>query len=238
MRELCVQRGFERLKIIKPDFTYKKWYFTKVLDKPDIENREFYTDSYKLITIDLFNANEINGTFHCDYNNMMWIEMLGALKRFTLEKYSNFESIIDFVSTSKQAKNLIKYGDYYLVGEGNHRFCLAKFLCINLHDIAITEYEFNDKYYTKYTELEKRNVLIKEKFENFWILKFNGCNVNINENLIMDFIKVYDEIQIKDTFFEKLYCKRENIVISSYSDLKTKMINKLITAHKKKKHHD
>lgn len=91
MSDLCIQIGFERLKKIKPDFTYKKWYFTKVLDKPDIENSEFYTDSYKLITLDLFNADEIAGTFHCDYNNLMWIEMLGALKRFPLEKHCNLE---------------------------------------------------------------------------------------------------------------------------------------------------
>lgn len=238
MSDLCMQIGFERLKKIKPDFTYKKWYFTKVLDKPDIENSEFYTDSYKLITLDLFNADEIAGTFHCDYNNLMWIEMLGALKRFPLEKHCNLEYIIDFVSTSKQVKHLNKYGSCYLIGEGNHRFSLAKFLCIDLHDIPIIEYEFNDKYYQKYSELEKRNVLIKEKFENFWMLKFDGCNVSINENLIMDFIKVYDETQIKYSFFEKLFCNRENVVISSYSDLKSNIVNKLITTHKNKKHHD
>lgn len=86
--------------------------------------------------------------------------------------------------------------------------------------------------------MEKRNVLIKEKFENFWMLKFDGCNVSINENLIMDFIKVYDETQIKYSFFEKLFCNRENVVISSYSDLKSNIVNKLITTHKNKKHHD
>lgn len=238
MVDFYIQRGFDRLKIIKPNFAFEKWYFTKVLYTPDIENREFYTDSYKSITIDLFNAKKINGTSHCDYNNMMWIEMLGALKRYDSEKYCNMESLLNFIVTSKQSKNLNKYGDYYLIGEGNHRFCLAKFLCIDLHDIAITEHEFNDKYFTKYTELGKRDILIKEKSATFWTLKFNDCIVNINETFIMDFIKMYDDIQIKDSFCKKLYRKKEKIVISSFSDLKTNRIIKLISAHKNTKHYD
>jgi hypothetical protein len=233
MENYLIQEGFERLKIIKPDFIYQKWYFNKIFDSRDIKNKKFYTDKCKSYSIDLFDSKKINGTFHSSYNNLMWIEMLGNLKRFKTHKNSNFEFLLDWINTNGQVKTLKKYGDDYFIRDGNHRFCLAKFLGINLKNIEVCEYEFNEKYFEIYTKLENRNILIEEKFNDLWKLKMNEFNININEKIIMDFIKLYDEIQIKTSIFDCFYLKENKVFISSLSDLKTKMINNLIYLHKK-----
>jgi len=73
----CLERGFERLKIIDSNFRYKKWYFEYVLDIPESfrVNRSFYET--ETISVENFNPDLITGTYHSSYNKgLMWIEML------------------------------------------------------------------------------------------------------------------------------------------------------------------
>lgn len=230
MEDYYLQKGFERLKFLNPDFFYKEWYFNKVINSTEIVNKKFYTDCYEFFEEEI-NVNQITGSYHCRYYGKTWIEMLGSLKRFE-NNIKDCESALSYINTEKQSINLNRYGDDYIIGEGNHRSCLAKFLNIEKIKASVTKYEFNEDYYSKWKELKSRNITPLSIDENNWTLKLHDDELIIKDRLITHFIEHYDSIKYRQPILNIFRSNSQLIIIKSNKDFKMKKLHNSILKNK------
>ena len=234
VENICLQNGFKRLKQIKPDFTYQKWFFDKTIDKTNIDNFSFYTDSYKSIEVESISAKSIVGTTHSNYINLMWIEMLGGLDRFDSNVGSKNEMLQQFMNTQKQEKKVSKYGDFYIIsGEGNHRICLSKFLDIDITNAQVSECEFNDKYYTCWHELKKRTIVPINLSNNLWKFLLYNVIITVKNEQIRDFIDSYDNAENTSKWRSFFGGNKSKIKINKHTDLANPVLTKIINQHKR-----
>jgi hypothetical protein len=223
-----ISEGFKRLQKLKPNYKYEKWYFSKVLKKSDIPYISFYSDNYSFKTKKIIKSTEIIGTHHTDYHDKLWIEMLGSLKKFNVDNYSTAKKII---LENNHPKSLNKFGDYIMIGEGNHRFCMAKFLGIDFYNMPIVEYEFNDKFFSKWQELKKRDITPFKIHADLWILLIFNELLRIKDEFVFDFIKKYDDTLQKSNIFGSF--NQSSINVTCSNDLNNKRLRNLILKNKK-----
>jgi hypothetical protein len=206
-------QGFSRLKEINPNFEMKDWYMEKVKTLDEIDNYNFYKDTYRIYDA-IISPLQIIGTDHASYNSGTWIEMLGNLKRNHNLKsyYSIYEFIFNEEYESKENKSVIKFGDQYIIGLGNHRLCFSKFLDLDQIPVTVTEYAFDYDSFNIYTRLKDFGIyhsrFMVDGTEYGWEMNVNGKKVIIRDSSLADrFINYFENVRPDQTLKTRLKLK-------------------------------
>lgn len=207
MNNYCINEGLQRIKLLNPDFEFKKWINNTAIHPESIPEYHFYEKQNPSIkTSCKINPQQITGTSHPDYYNKSWIEVLGNLKRWKLyvnEIHLAAGSVLNERLVDK--KSVAKYGDNIIVSMGNHRCCFSKFLELDEITVDITEYQFNHSLYSMVKEFESRGFHIDTsnyRDEN-WIVVVNGQKIFIPEYLKHDFLAFYDSTYLNLKYIMK-----------------------------------
>ena len=171
----------------------------------DIENIQFYNSSvyHEKYKVPIKN---IIGTSHVDYTNKTWLEVLGGLKRF-----SNWtkDKLLEYVKSNEQYIGLsyAKYGNHFIISQGNHRSCLAILSGLEYIETDVSEFIL-DKHlldtYNKLIELnlfsssfDFQNVRTNDPTKRVWTLNLNNIDIYIrNQNSLDYFLELYESIDI------------------------------------------
>ena len=207
MTNYCFNEGLNRIKILNPNFEYKKWINNIAIHPESIPEYHFYEKQNPIIkTSYKINSKQITGTSHPDYCNKSWVEVLGNLKRWKLyvdEIHLATENVLNEKLVDK--KSVAKYGDNIIVSMGNHRCCFSKFLELDEITVDMEEYQFNHTLYSMVKEYENRGFFIdKNSYRNEnWIVVVNEQKIFIPEHLKYDFLEFYDATYLNLKFIVK-----------------------------------
>ena len=191
---------------------HSDWFDEQVLKAEDIPNYKFWntlpTKNIGVIDVPLKN---VIGTNHTDYSNNLWIENLGKLKRFSscfTEQYSN-----NYFNTLNQSTSISmsKYGDDFIIGEGNHRTHCAKFLGIQHIKANVVERFFDSELYNLVINCEHLGFSISDQIfrEGVWQIEINNVIFCINKFEILNhFVSLFKTTKI--TWFETKKIKLKN----------------------------
>ena len=228
MDNYLLNKGFERLKELNPDFEYQQWFFDRTLNMENVENRAFFKELNKTYELEKFQPIHIVGTFHVDYADKMWIEMLGALKRYNVNNIKAKGSLKAYIN-DRRAIRLCKFGGEYYIAEGNHRFCMAKFLNMTIDKVVVTEFEFDIEKHRNWTWFKDQQLIPVKMTEDFVLVKIQDTHVKIGNDILEPFKDYYSGLKRRNkwnVFFASKY--PHFIKISSIADLKDKSLNQLI----------
>lgn len=225
---LILNEGFKRLKVINPNFEYYDWYFSKVSELKSIPHKEFYRKSNSY-TISAFNPEHVKGTNHCNYYSLMWIEMLGSLKRFKERYFNSIVSLTGFLECPDEIE-LVKYCDDFYILEGNHRFCIAKFLDYRISRVLVTEYELDNKKMEVINFFKEKNITINNINRDYFAITPNlDSKLIINNNIIYDFIEYLNDSKCNNYISKLIFSQKTEILIDNKKDLNNFRKNKLIS---------
>lgn len=250
----------EWLKKIYPEFRENDWNYDNVIRIGQILNYSFYkgTIFYKAN----INPKQIIGiNYAWEYNCMRditWLELLCSLKRFDhiIDSNQTKEQVINHIHYEhREEKYVSKFGDQYITTGGQHRLCLAKFLDIELVEVNITEYIFDQDRFDKYQLLKQNYEWLQEleltkKYSEDELFKYSALDyfridisyesIYIKQNLLKDFIQYYENLFvikylsfIQITIYTLLNLSNKpnyNIRINEKLDLK--QLRNLIIKHK------
>jgi len=200
MTNYCFNEGLNRIKVLNPNFEYKKWINNIAIHPESIPEYHFYEKQNPTIKRSCkINPKQIVGTSHPDYCNKSWVEVLGNLKRWKLyldEIHLATENVLNEKLVDK--KSVAKYGDNIIVSMGNHRCCFSKFLELDEITVNMEEYQFNHTLYSMVKEYENRGFFIDEnQYKNeTWNISINNYLVSIPEHLKNDFLEFYDSVMM------------------------------------------
>lgn len=234
MDSYYIKTGIERLKQLKPDFEFKKAFFENVKSTDNICNKMFYYNKYNEYKTSNFNPSIIAGTKHIDYNNKMWIEMLGSLKRFRIGNIDTEISLSNYINNTEDVC-LAKYGDEFYIISGNHRLCIAKFMEKSINTITVIEYEFNNEYYSQWNWFLERNIQPIIYQNNMWSIKIDCVQIDIPNKLINEFKRYYDKYEEKTKWY--LFTRKEKkdyFSIKKQTDFNDNFFIELIKQNKKR----
>lgn len=221
-----IEKVLKRLKQFDPEIKFKDTWNQKIIyetDIPDCDfyNKTFYHEIYKVP------VNHIIGTYHVSYADLTWLEMLGSLKRF----YSSYtkENFLKYMAENRGnyiGLSYSKYGDSFIIAEGNHRTCLAVLSGLQYIETRVTEYIFDKELFDVYTEIKemgllsprfnKNNITGREKCDRLWIVWVNDKDIYLSDQFCLDcFLDLYKSIRLdwKSNLFGHLLSKtsyREN----------------------------
>lgn len=189
----CLQTGYNRLKSIGMDFNEIFWKNDIVQDPSSIPNYEYWEYSHTSVN-QFVKTNEIIGTYHSNYYNKTWVEMLGCLQR---AKYLTKETALSWINEKQWSISINNFGGtFYIAGDGNHRVCLSKFLGISEICVGkVNYYQFNQ------TRFDLDQMFIKRELK--WIYADNGkvivylgkIKIQLDNSSLHEFIEFYDGIE-------------------------------------------
>ena len=130
----------------------------------------------------------------------------GGLKRF-----SNWtkDRLLEYIKSNEQYIGLsyAKYGNHFIISQGNHRSCLAILSGLEYIETDVSEFIL-DKYlldtYNKLIELnllsssfDFQNVRTNDPTKRVWALNLNNIDIYIrNQNSLDYFLELYESIDI------------------------------------------
>ena len=132
----------DRINILRnfnADFKHSAWHNDKVIDLDEFIKGKGFLDVQNFHFEYDVNPSKIIGSSHCNYYSGSWIQMLENLKRFHRLPQFYPNSVEEYVNQQDNI-NLIKCGDNYFISEGNHRFCIAKFLEMKIKRVEVNEF--------------------------------------------------------------------------------------------------
>lgn len=117
------------------------WAFEVVLEPQSVEHFYFYKEvSNADSVIQEVDLQKVVGTYHCDYFDKTWLEMVLRLKRDEISDTSVAIQAFENPSRKNDIVTMDKLGDKYLITNGNHRTCLAKFSNQRFVNAFVKEY--------------------------------------------------------------------------------------------------
>lgn len=248
MEDFYLNKGLKRLVKFDENAVIQVKWSEKVIAESDIPNLQFYNSCfyYEKHRVPI---KDVIGTSHGDYANLSWLQILGGLKRF---RDWTKESFLDYIENNKTEYvgfSFAKYGNKYVVTQGNHRTCFAVLSNIKYVETNVCEYYFDEHLYIVYNWL-KNNKLLSEFFdfnnvktsrptERLWVLNLNNRDVYIrNQNSLDYFLKLYQSTSLnwKNYRFTPLRRKfvqlEEHLYISIYSEADVDKLVDDIILHK------
>ncbi|MEP2025474.1 MAG: hypothetical protein ABJH98_17955 [Reichenbachiella sp.] len=228
--------GFERLKKIDPNFTYKSWFFETVKAPSQISKRQFFTGYESTKVVESVDASKIVATYNQRYYGKTWIEMLGSLRSF--ERCLEIEGYLD----RRDNMSLSKYGEEYQICLGSHRSCISKFLDRPIKNIEVTEYQLDSRYQSDWDWFEGAHLRPIEERDEYWRFESNSkISVVIKKTMFQAFKSCFDDF---DLFEEESVLKRmfqrenepqlERVEILRPRDLKGRHVRELLKIIKNK----
>lgn len=134
------ETGYERLKIFMPKALPETWHHVRLKTWDELMEQQNIT---RLGTnpeiIQFFDPKLITAFDHQSYGGRTWIEILGKLKRFN-RSYINVTSYQDarnWVFSDKEPIVIHKIRNEYMVGLGNHRCTVARFMGLTLPQVTM-----------------------------------------------------------------------------------------------------
>lgn len=234
MDNYCLMKGIERLKQLKPDFEFKNEYFVITKSTDEIENKEFYKNTYKEYQLENFNPSNIVGTKHPSYSNIMWIEMLGSLKRFKIANTKTKESISELINNTDDVC-LAKYGHEFYIVSGNHRLCIAKLIGETINTVNVIEYEFDNEYYNQWHWFKKRKINPISISDDCWVVEIDTVQINIKINMLNEFMNYYDNFQYDKKWYDFLKPEQSDFFsIRNVNDINNRLFIEIIKKNKKR----
>lgn len=168
MGDYCLENGNKRLKHLGVEVSLD-WYNDVLIYSKNLPKLKFWrtlpSKNLGYVNIPL---NQVIGTDHINYSSKKWLENLGCLKRFS-NYYTNENCKKYFDShVKKTGISFSKFGDNYIVTEGNHRTHIARFLGYQFIKGDVQEYFFDDNLYNTIEEYQRENLP----------LNLDGSNLN------------------------------------------------------------
>jgi len=223
MKEHSLNEGINRLRKLGITGELKGWYFDKVLSEADIENFDFYrcTDDYFSIKI---NPMIITGTTHVRYNyNNTWIEMLGGLKHNIYYGGDRMAAIVH--DHSLGGKDIRKYGDQYLIEDGNNRLSIGKFMELDHIQVDMAEYRFDHALFNTYSKLKALGLPCKfKRVKDFiiWNITIVDQVYTFNSSeFIEKFIEYYKSVSLTKNDMKYLWNGHHIDKNEQYPDIRT-----------------
>ncbi|MEL4308950.1 hypothetical protein [Joostella sp. CR20] len=198
MQNYCLNKGVERLKQFEIA-EFEEWYYDKLIYYNDYPN----IDYWKTLPHTYHEASDVPlkkviGTNHINYANNTWLENLGCLKRFS-SYYTREYSTKYFDSEDRKPTNsYAKFGDDYIITEGNHRTHSAKFLGYESIKGHVTEYFFDHELFNSVNDYkkEKLSLTIPDNIysEAIWNLEIENIQIYIHGyKMLKSFIQLYKD---------------------------------------------
>lgn len=210
IQEYCYKKGINRL--IQLDITeVKESYIDTLIHEFQILNYDYWkTLPSKSLGVVKVPIKDVIGTWHIDYANRKWIENLGNLKRFR-EDYTK-ESVLKYLSNLKEETDIRfnKYGEKYIIKEGNHRTHFAKFLDLPFIYARVEEHYFDIDFLDLINEYKNKGLVLKWPSKNIyrnssWILVLKNYDIYIHnfENL-KAIIDIYKQTKFSNVRYKTL----------------------------------
>ncbi len=132
-----------------------EWAWERVIPMEEVEDLQFYHYRENTTTVQQVPLKNVIGTYHCNYSNRSWIEMLLNLSRNKILSPDHAYQAFDNPDDSDDVVSFSRYGDNYIIGGGNHRTCFAKFGDREFVTAEVTEYFFDFQAATAYKYLKQ-----------------------------------------------------------------------------------
>ena len=208
-----MEAGKKRYKLLTGKNEIPKWANKEILSNQ--KYGDFWKNKktrYKTI----IPLHKVIGTEHADYNGRTWLEMLGSLKRLNLAHFDH-DFFIENLTLPGNLPGFKKYGDEYVITEGNHRVCIAKFLGIKEVKGYATDYDFDKITYETYQHFIKLGAKIefytypfqKDQYiwEN-WMIKIGRYKLYLSDtNAIQEFKRLFNDLNTSVFVLIKAYVK-------------------------------
>lgn len=210
--------NIKEVKLFNPNFIIKDWCYENLKSPQDIQYYQFYNKE-KYHNEYLIPLNKVVGTKHQSYIGRKWIDLVRKMKRFK-EYYTseNFIEYLYFNPSSISNWGYAKYGDEYIIVEGNHRTCEAKFSNLEYVKTYLVEYILDEEMLELYKYLIEIGLspVIDEGEKNKIYNRNSAWKIFINNEMytffgflaIQKFVKIYKETSIsfinhlKSIFFD------------------------------------
>lgn len=193
--------GNKRLKSLEVNPENVPWKNNQVLCYNSIMNKEYW-DEVRITSNEKVELNKIIGTYHSDYFNKSWLEMLGCLKRIDSSTL-NREHVLKVLEEKRMDISLHKFGESYFISGGNHRVCMSKFLGNKTLLIeTVYHHQFNNRRFEIDEMLKKRKIEVVYNDGNKLTLQMGEIIVKTSYNYAKEFIDFFDKIQV--TKWDKL----------------------------------
>lgn len=206
MKDYCTIEGLKRIQGFDSNFELQKWCFDKIIYEKDIENYRFFTKTI-LQKSQKVPLNKIHSTWHIDYANKNWLQILGGLKRYS--DYYTKNSFLEYINSKSEFPGLsfAKFGDYYSISEGNHRVCQAKFAQLEYLITDVTEFMMDEIVISLYKDFNRLQILSSNcnSYLNdsdqpdamLWILTINNKEIYLRGlEQAYSFLEFYDNTKI------------------------------------------
>jgi hypothetical protein len=200
---------FKRAFEINPDLVINEWCFRKVIPHHEVEHLEFYR--YSNHSTQLISPSRIIGTDHASYYKGNWIDMLNGLKRNS--GLTSKQAITQFVEDESftEKKWVMKYGNTFIITQGNHRLCFSKFLELSHVRVKVDEYVLDVANYSIYERLNKLGIFVEyeKQFKRDWTWKLciNGKSLMFYNRILLEkFIDYFLTLSLTTLSF-RLLCE-------------------------------
>jgi len=132
-----------------------EWAWKRVIPMENIQNYYFYYYVEDSTSIQEVELNNVAGTDHPSYNNGSWVKMLLNLSKNDIKSITQAYRAIDTPKNPHDVVTFNKYGENYIITNGNHRSCFAKFGLRKKVTAKVVEYVLDSQAATAFNYLKR-----------------------------------------------------------------------------------
>ncbi|WP_103072200.1 hypothetical protein [Aquimarina sediminis] len=241
MKNYCLENGYNRLKQLKEQ-GFHDWYNDTLVFYDSMPNLAYWkTLPSKQLGYINVPLNKVIGTSHISYADSTWLENLGCLKRFS--SYYTKEYCSDYFNSDEKKTGIsyAKFGDDYIITQGNHRTHIARFLRYKCIKGDVQEYFFDYELYNTVNQYKKEKLDLDLGDRNLfrrtmWKTKIDSVKIFIHGyEMLKQFLSLYQStkpswIQSKKMRFINslgFQLERDFIHIEKEENFKNEIINYL-----------